>query len=91
MLSYSVTWAHCSLTLRRPFKSGTQYSYYQKSRCTRLSVVMHEMGHSFGFRHSGTGASDYGDVSGYMGYANNNVGWPRKAFVSKGKLQRDRA
>jgi hypothetical protein len=40
------------------------------------------MGHGFGFRHSGRGDSDYADESGYMGYAHNRIGWPRKAFVS---------
>jgi len=42
------------------FSLSPQYSYYQKSRCTRLSVVMHEMGHSLGFRHSGLHGNGYG-------------------------------
>jgi hypothetical protein len=46
---------------------------------------MHEMGHGFGFRHSGQGGNDYADESGYMGYAHNEIGWPRKAFVSNVK------
>jgi len=59
------------------------YSYYQKSRCTRLSVVLHEMGHSIGFQHSGiVGGDAYADKTGYMGYALNQVGFPLKAFVS---------
>jgi hypothetical protein len=70
-----------------PKRSNTQYSYYQKSRCTRLSVVMHEMGHGLGFRHSGRGGNDYADESGYMGYAHNVNGWPRKAFVSNVKVK----
>jgi hypothetical protein len=41
---------------------------------------MHEVGHSFGFRHSGVGESEYSDESGYMGYAVNEFGYPRKAF-----------
>ena len=73
--------------LAYPKLSNTQYSYYQKSRCTRLSVVMHEMGHGFGFRHSGRGGNDYADESGYMGYAHNLIGWPRKAFVSNVKAK----
>lgn len=56
------------------------YSYYQKSRCTRLSVVAHELGHSLGFQHSGVGDSKYADKSGYMGFAINHVGRPLKAF-----------
>jgi hypothetical protein len=56
------------------------YSYYQQSRCTKLSVVMHELGHSFGFRHSGANGNEYGDESGYLGYAENMFGMPRKAF-----------
>jgi hypothetical protein len=58
------------------------YSYYQQSRCTRLSVVMHELGHSTGFQHSGTGDNDYNDKAGYMGYAVNEIGSPLKAYVS---------
>lgn len=45
---------------------GAQYSYYQQSRCTKLSVVMHEVGHSLGFRHSGYAGNEYADESGYM-------------------------
>ena len=58
------------------------YSYYQESRCTRLSVVMHELGHSTGFQHSGTVGNDYNDKAGYMGYAKNEIGSPLKAYVS---------
>lgn len=35
------------------------YSYYQQSRCTRLSVAVHELGHSIGFQHSGVGDNMY--------------------------------
>ncbi|GKY98308.1 hypothetical protein MPSEU_000788400 [Mayamaea pseudoterrestris] len=56
------------------------YSYYQQSRCTKLSVVMHELGHSLGFRHSGYAGNEYADESGYMGYAINEFGYPIKAF-----------
>lgn len=58
------------------------YSYYQQSRCTRLSVVMHELGHSTGFQHSGTAENDYNDKAGYMGFAVNEIGSPLKAYVS---------
>lgn len=47
---------------------------------------MHELGHSFGFRHSGTDGNDYADETGVMGYAVNKYGVPRKAFVSSGAL-----
>ena len=57
-------------------------SFYQGSRCTRLSVVMHELGHSTGFQHSGTVGNDYDDKVGYMGYARNEIGTPLKAYVS---------
>jgi hypothetical protein len=56
------------------------YMYFQQSRCTRLSVVIHELGHTFGFQHSGAGGDDYADNTDYMGYAVNMVGFPRKAF-----------
>jgi len=96
-----------------------QYNYFQRSRCTKLSYMMHELGHSLGFRHSGMGDDEYGtsklpsicvlhffpkdyihalsncpifkirlswspigDESGYMGYAKNEFGLPRRAFVS---------
>ena len=59
----------------------SQYSYYQQSRCTKLSVTMHEMGHSLGFKHSGKEGDSYGDESGYMGYAINKSHFPQKAFV----------
>ena len=61
---------------------NSQYSYYQRSRCTKLSVPMHEMGHSLGFKHSGKGNDSYADESGYMGYAINLIDYPQKAFVS---------
>lgn len=56
------------------------YSYYQRSSCTKLSFVMHEVGHSIGFPHSGLGDDNYADESGYMGYSVQDYGGPRKAF-----------
>jgi hypothetical protein len=56
------------------------YSYYQRSRCTKLSVVMHELGHSLGFRHSGVPTNAYADETGYMGYSVNQYGAPVKGF-----------
>lgn len=58
------------------------YSYYQRSRCTKLSVVMHELGHSLGFRHSGIPTNAYADETGPMGYSVNQYGAPVKAFNS---------
>ena len=69
-------------SLTRPDVLNIQYSYYQRSRCTKLSVPMHEIGHSLGFKHSGKGNDSYADESGYMGYAINMFDYPRKAFVS---------
>lgn len=44
------------------------YSYYQRSRCTKLSVPMHELGHGvLGYKHSGKGRDRYADEQGYMG------------------------
>jgi len=40
--------------------TNENYSFYQYSRCTSLSAVMHEMGHAIGFRHSGQGNMEYG-------------------------------
>lgn len=57
------------------------YSYYQRSRCTKLSVPMHEIGHAvLGFKHSGKGKDSYADEQGYMGYAINQLYGPQKGF-----------
>jgi hypothetical protein len=58
------------------------YTYYQRSRCTKLSVVVHELGHSLGFRHSGVPTNVYADETGPMGYSVNQYGTPRKGFNS---------
>lgn len=59
-----------------------QYSYYQKSRCTKLSYVMHELGHSvLGFEHSSSRDDEFGDISCYMGFSRNVTAYPRKSFV----------
>ena len=60
--------------------SNESYSFYQQSRCTRLSTVMHELGHSMGFKHSGKDSSNYADTSCIMGYATNQDGGPLKGF-----------
>ena len=58
------------------------YSYYQRSRCTKLSIVVHELGHSLGFRHSGVPTNAYADETGPMGYSVNQYGAPVKGFNS---------
>jgi hypothetical protein len=65
------------------YPCNIQYVYFQNSRCTKLSAVIHELGHSvLGFMHSSKGTTVYGDVSCYMGFTDNTVAFPRKAFVS---------
>lgn len=55
-------------------------SFFQKRRCSAMSVTSHEMGHNLGFRHSGLGSDTYGDMSGYMGYTIYETGAPLKCF-----------
>lgn len=45
------------------------------------------MGHGIGFKHSGMGGNEYADKTGYMGYAVNSPGAPRKAFVSEKEIK----
>jgi len=48
---------------------GTQFSYYSDDAVRDTMVQMHEVGHNLGLQHSGQGHEEYGDSSGYMGYA----------------------
>ena len=41
-------------------------SFYLSKYCGGLSVLMHEIGHNIGLRHSGEGSKDYGDETGYV-------------------------
>lgn len=53
---------------------GTPFSYYSNNSIKDLMVQMHEVGHNLGLQHAGEGEdgsidAEYGDKSGYMGYA----------------------
>lgn len=48
--------------------------------CLSLSALMHEMGHTKGLLHSGRGPVVYGDKTGYMGYGDKRIGYPRKCY-----------
>ena len=59
-----------------------QYSFFQRSYCTKLSAVIHELGHSiFGFLHSSKDGEEYADISCYMGFLEDSFAYPLKAFV----------
>jgi Gametolysin peptidase M11 len=45
----------------------TQLTYYHKESCTKLAVMMHELGHNFGWHHANFENIEYRDVTGYMG------------------------
>lgn len=51
-------------------------SVYNDQWAGRLSGVMHELGHNLGLHHSGQSGNEYGDQSGYMGYASTTIGGP---------------
>jgi hypothetical protein len=51
-------------------------SVYNDQWAGRLSGVMHELGHNFALHHSGQDGQEYGDQSGYMGYASTAIGGP---------------
>mmetsp|Transcript_11603 Transcript_11603/g.17846 ORF Transcript_11603/g.17846 Transcript_11603/m.17846 type:complete len:930 (+) Transcript_11603:317-3106(+) len=57
-------------------------SFYDDEWCGRLSVLMHEIGHNIGLQHSGrvNKHHEYGDVSGYMGFAHMDFGGPRMCY-----------
>lgn len=55
---------------------------YFVSNATPHNTAIHELGHSLGFQHSGIEDNIYADKTGYMGYAVNQIGTPRKSFVS---------
>lgn len=46
----------------------SHWSFFQKKRCSAMSVTIHELGHNLGFRHSGYNSESYGDESGYLGF-----------------------
>ncbi|CAB9499848.1 glutathione Stransferase [Seminavis robusta] len=58
----------------------SHWSFFQKRRCSAMSVVIHELAHNLGFRHSGFESESYGDESGYLGFTVYKVGSPLKCF-----------
>jgi len=48
---------------------GWYLSVYNNEWCGRLSAQMHEVGHNFGFQHSGEDNKEYADSTGMMGYS----------------------
>jgi Gametolysin peptidase M11 len=58
----------------------SHWSFFQKKRCSAMSVTIHELGHNLGFRHSGFGSEAYGDESGYEGFTEYKTGAPVKCF-----------
>lgn len=58
----------------------SHWSFFQKQRCSAMSVTIHELGHNLGFRHSGFGSEPYGDESGYEGFTVYKAGAPVKCF-----------
>ena len=58
----------------------SHWSFFQKRRCSAMSVTIHELGHNLGFRHSGYQDESYGDESGYMGFTVYKRGGPVKCF-----------
>mmetsp|Transcript_31727 Transcript_31727/g.62883 ORF Transcript_31727/g.62883 Transcript_31727/m.62883 type:complete len:489 (+) Transcript_31727:161-1627(+) len=48
---------------------GSFLSVYNKEWCGRVSAQMHEVGHNFGFEHSGELSNEYADRTGMMGYS----------------------
>lgn len=58
----------------------SHWSFFQKRRCSAMSVTIHEIGHNLGFRHSGYLSESYGDETGYMGFTVYQSGGPVKCF-----------
>jgi len=58
----------------------SHWSFFQRRRCSAMSVTIHELGHNLGFRHSGYQTEAYGDESGYMGFTVYETGAPLKCF-----------
>jgi Gametolysin peptidase M11 len=58
----------------------SHWSFFQRQRCSAMSVTIHELGHNLGFRHSAFGSEPYGDESGYEGFTVYQTGAPVKCF-----------
>jgi len=56
-------------------------SIYSNDYCRSLGAIIHETGHALGLSHSWRGNTEYGDISGYMGYTTSTSSTsPRKCF-----------
>lgn len=47
----------------------SKFSFYNDNWAGRVSAQMHEIGHNLGLSHSGHLGDEYGDQTGFMGYA----------------------
>jgi len=52
-------------------------SVYNDHNCNIPTVLLHEVGHNLGFRHSRDGGVDYEDRTGLMGYTYSGLNGPR--------------
>jgi hypothetical protein len=50
--------------------ADSKFSFYHNDWARRVSAQMHEVGHNLGLSHSGHLDDEYGDQTGFMGYAN---------------------
>jgi Gametolysin peptidase M11 len=68
---------------------GGIFTYFHNGYCLELDMLMHELGHSLDFHHSGVASQEYGDETCYMGglvrgkrspKGTKITGYPKKAF-----------
>jgi len=58
---------------------GTWRSQFNNEWCLSLTATMHELGHTFGLRHSNE-STEYDDRTGIMSYGHKSAVWPQKCF-----------